>query len=152
MGRSPFYAEHVRPIKKNKPIKELEEIFSYFFQSGDIIVYEDDIQVATLKSDVCLEIMESQQTLLPILERCCSIYRKREDYFPEKDKIYRINSAIIYRFCNKHSEYKPFEFHVLELENINKDYYTTFCLMTDGSLLNLESLSLRGYVLKIKKL
>jgi hypothetical protein len=40
----------------------------------------------------------------------------------------------------------------LELEPTKDEYYTTFCLTIEGEILNLESLSLRGYVSKLVRL
>jgi hypothetical protein len=72
-----------------------------------------------------------------------------EDYFPEKESIYQITSATKYKFKNKYSWGEPFFYHVLELQNTDDSFYTTFCLKTDGAILNVESLSLRGYVSKV---
>jgi hypothetical protein len=155
MGRNPFYADHVRPLPaRHPPLQELEEIFSQFFTMGKVIVYEDDVQVATFskQKEIQLQLMECQRTPRPCLERSCSIYRKKEDYFPERKQIYKVKTAILYRFQNQHSNHEPFEFRVLELEPTKDEYYTTFCLTIEGEILNLESLSLRGYVSKLVRL
>ena len=158
MGRNPFYADHVRPLPtQHIPLQELEEIVSEFFRIGKVVVYEDeDVQVATLskqQQEIQLQLMECQLTPRPpCLERSCSIYRKKEDYFPDKKTIYNVKTAIRYQFQNKHSNYETFEFRVLELEPTETEYYTTFCLTIEGDILNLESLSLRGHVSKLVQL
>lgn len=157
MGRNPFYADHVRPLPiQNRPLQELEEIFSQFFTIGNVVVYEDDeIQVATLskqQEEIQLQLIECQRTPRPCLERSCSIYRKKEDYFPKRKTIYKVKTAILYRFQNQHSNHEPFELRVLELEPTKDEYYTTFCLTIEGEILNLESLSLRGHVSKLVRL
>ena len=152
MGRSPFYAEHVKPLKRKETLQDLDDLFCYFFAVGDISSYEDDTQMATIDSNVdnlYIQIIQSEYTPLPTLERSCSIYRKMEDHFPEKDNIYQIVSATKYQFRNKYSWGEPFSYHVLELRNMDDNFYTTFCLKTDGAILNIESLSIRGYVSKV---
>lgn len=149
MGRSPFYAEHVKPVDQRPVLHDLDSVFSYFFQQGTIVSYQDGTRVATLSDDLYIKILQSQHSKLPVLERSCSIYRKLEDNFPDRDNIYRVQSAIHYVFCNKHSDDQPFVFQVLELTNLDHDYYTTFCVKTDGAILNIESLSLRGYASKV---
>lgn len=152
MGRSPFYAEHVRPLKKKQIMQDLDDLFCYFFAVGDVSFYDDNTQSATIDNNldkIYIQIIQSEYTPLPILERSCSIYRKIEDHFPEKTSIYELTSALKYKFKNKHSWGENFSYHVLELKNVDKNYYTTFCLKTDGAILNIESLSLRGYVSKI---
>lgn len=158
MGRNPFYANYVRPLStKNPPLQDLEEIFSQFFQYGNVVVYEDDIHVAKFppkqeKNAIQLQLVECHHTPRPCLERSCSIYCKKEDYFPEKHTIYKVKTAILYRFQNQYSNHEPFEFRVLELEPTEDEYYTTFCVTIQGEILNLESLSLRGYVSKVVRL
>lgn len=144
MGRNPLFAEHVIPIHTKKTIPELESIFSVFFQTGEI-VFHDDAHIATISKPIYLSISGSDHAKIPFLERSCSVYRKTEDYFPEEKNIYQIVNAIRYKFCNRHSGNKPFEYHVLEIVNTDMECYTTFCIRTDGAILNLESLSLRGY-------
>jgi len=152
MGRSPFYSENVRPLKEKPVLQDLDDLFCYFFAVGETVFYEDNARVATIDSNMdnlYIRIIQSEYVPLPTLERSCSIYRKMEDHFPEKDSIYRIKSAMKYSFKNKHSRGEPFSFHVLEISNINDNLYTTFCLKTDGAILNIESLSVRGYVSKV---
>jgi len=152
MGRSPFYSEHVKPLKKKPVLQDLDDLFCYFFAVGETVLYEDNTRVATIDQNIdnlYIRIIQSEYTPLPVLERSCSVYRKMEDHFPEKDSIYRIKSALKYSFKNKHSYGEPFSYHVLEISNINNDVYTTFCLSTDGAILNIESLSVRGYVSKV---
>lgn len=144
MGRNPLFAEHVVPIHTKKVIPELERIFSFFFQTGEIAFY-DDTHIATITKPIYLRIFDSERIHIPFLERSCSIYRKMEDHFPEEKNSYRVVNAIRYKFCNRHSENTPFEYHILEIVNTDMEYYTTFCIRTDGAILNLESLSLRGY-------
>lgn len=152
MGRSPFYAEHVKPMKKKTILQDLDDLFCYFFAVGEITTYDDNSQMAVIDSSVdnlYLRIIQSEYQMLPTLERSCSIYRKIEDHFPEKERIYQLTSATKYQFQNKYSWGEPFSYHVLELRNIDENYYTTFCLKTDGAILNIESLSVRGYVSKV---
>ena len=152
MGRSPFYAEYVKPLKKRETLQDLHDIFCYFFAVGLVSFYDDNTQMATIdrKDDnLYIRIIHSEHTPLPALERSCSIYRKKEDHFPEKDSIYQIISATKHQFKNKYSWGEPFSYHVLELCNTDDSFYTTFCLKTDGAILNVESLSLRGYVSKV---
>lgn len=152
MGRSPFYAEHVKPLKKKELLQDLDDLFCYFFAVGEISSYDDNTQITTIDSNVdnlYLRVIQCEYIPLPVLERSCSIYRKIEDYFPEKQKIYQIISATKYQFKNKYSWHEPFSYHVLELRNIDENYYTTFCLKTDGAVLNIESLSVRGYITKV---
>lgn len=152
MGRSPFFAEHVKPIKNNREIlQELDDIFCYFFAIGNVVCYEDN-NVATIDDPhdkIYLRIIQSEHDPLPVLERSCSIYRKTGDDFPEKDSIYQIHSASKYKFKNKHSIGEPFYYNVLELRNVDCDLYATFCIKTDGAVLNIESMSLRGYISKV---
>jgi hypothetical protein len=155
MGRSPFYADHVRPLKIHKPpLQELEEIFYQYFLMGDVIIYDDNIQVAKLKKsdEIKLQITECKKTPSLLLERCCSVYRKKEDYLPETNMIYKVKTAILYKFQNKYSNQEPFEFRVLEIQNIDTEYYTSFCITIEGSILNIESLSLRGEISKLVRL
>lgn len=152
MGRSPFYSEHVKPLKKKETLQDLDDLFCYFFAVGDVSSYEDQTQMAIINGDddnLYIRIIQSEYTPLPTLERSCSIYRKTEDHFPEKENIYQITSATKYQFKNKYSWGEPFFYHVLELRNMDDNVYTTFCLKTDGAILNIESLSLRGYVSKV---
>lgn len=153
MGRSPFYAEYVKPLKKKDTLQDLDDIFCYFFAVGLVSFYDDNTQMATIDNNkdnhLYLRIIQSEYTPLPTLERSCSIYRRMEDHFPEKDSIYQIISATKHQFKNKHSWGEPFSYHVLELSNMDDNLYTTFCLKTDGAILNIESLSLRGYVSKV---
>lgn len=152
MGRSPFYAKYVKPLKKKDILQDLDDLFCYFFAIGVISYYDDNTQMATIDDNVdnlYIRIIQSEYTPMPTLERSCSIYRKMEDHFPEKESIYQIISATKYQFKNKYSWGEPFSYHVLELSNINGNLYTTFCLKTDGAILNIESLSLRGYVSKV---
>lgn len=152
MGRSPFYAEYVKPLKRKETLQDLDDLFCYFFAVGEISSYDDDTQMAIIDGDVdnlYIRIIQSEYTPLPTLERSCSIYHKMEDHFPEKENIYQIISATKYRFKNKYSWDEPFFYHVLELQNMDDNVYTTFCLKTDGAILNIESLSLRGYVSKV---
>lgn len=152
MGRSPFYSEHVKPLKTKPILQDLDDLFCYFFAVGEISFYEDNTQVATIDDNLdklYIQIVHSEYTPLPVLERSCSIYRKMEDHFPEKNNIYQIKSATKYKFKNKHSLGEPFSYHVLEISNVNDNFYTTFCLKTDGAVLNIESLSVRGYVSKV---
>jgi len=152
MGRSPFYAEHVKPLKKKEILQDLNDLFCYFFAVGEISCYDDGSQMATIDTaidNLYVRIIHSEYTPLPTLERSCSIYLKMEDHFPEKENLYRITSATKYQFQNKHSWGERFAYHVLELRNINDNVYTTFCLSTNGAILNIESLSVRGYVSKI---
>lgn len=152
MGRSPSFAEHVRPIRPKETIRELDDLFCYFFAVGEVVAYEDGTQAATIDGSVdnlYVRFIQSEYSMLPVLERSCSIYRKIDDHFPEKENIYRIVSAIRYRFKNKHSLGETFFYDVLELQNIKDEYYTTFCIKTDGSVLNIESLSVRGSVRQV---
>lgn len=151
MGRSPFYAEHVKPVEPRPVLYDLDSIYSYFFEQGDVACYEDGTQVATLTDDLYVKISKCHHSKLPVLERSCSIYRKLEDNFPDSNdnNIYKIKTAIRYVFCNKYSNDQPFVYQILELTNVNDDYYTTFCVKTDGAILNIESLSLRGYASKV---
>lgn len=152
MGRSPFYAEQVKPLKKKEILQDLDDLFCYFFAVGEICSYDDGSQMATIDTaidNLYIRIIHSDYTPLPILERSCSIYRKMEDHFPEKENIYQITSAIKYQFQNKHSQGERFAYHVLELHNMDENVYTTFCLSTNGAILNIESLSVRGYVSKV---
>lgn len=148
MGRSPFFAEYVRPIHPKPVLRVLDDVFSYFFNRGDIAFY-DESQVATIRGQVYICITESEHNRIPLLERSCSIYRKMEDYFPTGGSIYRVRSAIRYKFRNRHSGNRVFEYNVLELANLDTEYFTTFCIKTDGAILNIESLSLRGYANKV---
>lgn len=149
MGRNPFYAEHVRPTMSKPVLKDLDTVFSYFFNMGEVVFY-DDTHVATINKPLYIRIMKSEHCHLPVLERSCSIYRKMEDYFPRKENIYQVKAAIRYRFQNHYSENNVFEYNVLEIVNVDNDYYTTFCIKTDGAILNIESLSLRGYIQETK--
>jgi len=152
MGRSPFFAIHVKPLQKKNIIPELEDIFEYFFKMGEVVYYEDDTQTATLRNEnVYVRITHSHHTPILTLERSCSTYQKLEDHFPEKQHTYQVTSAIRYKFKNKHSwGGEPFYYHVLELQNTDDNYYTTFCIKTDGAILNIESMSLRGYLSHIE--
>lgn len=146
MGRSPFYAQHVVPIPTRTSLKELEDVFKFLFQQGRVVVYDDDTKVSTPSTPIYIRLLDSKTCPKPTLERCCSIYRKKEDHFPSNNSVYKVHSAILYRFQNRHSQHRPFEYHVLEVAHQDDNYYTTFCVRTDGAILNLESLSLRGYV------
>lgn len=145
MGRSPFYAEYVRPVTPKPVLQDLDMAFSSIFKIGDVAFY-DDTHVATIHKPLYIRIMKSEHCRLPMLERSCSIYRKMEDYFPKKENIYQVRAAIRHRFRNHYSGGKVFEYNVLEIVNVDNDYYTTFCIKTDGAILNIESLSLRGYI------
>ena len=148
MGRNPFYMRHVKPILPRATVVPLGEVFDHFFRVGDVVFYEDDTQVAELERRlgvVRIRIPRSEHVPTPLLERSCSIYRKMEDHFPSKEDVYRVRRAIRHMFCNEHSLNRPFWYDVLELENEDDRYYTTFCIKTDGAILNIESLSLRGY-------
>lgn len=140
--------ENVKPIQKKTALKELNDLFNYFFAVGDIKTYDDNTKVATTPEKIYIRIVKSEYAPPPIvLERSCSIYQKKmEDYFPLKESIYEITSVFKYKFNNKHGS---FGFNVVELCNIDDDYYTSFCIKTDGAVLNIESLSLRGYISKI---
>lgn len=146
MGRSPFYAQHVVPIPTRSSLKELEDVFKFMFQQGRVVVYDDDAKVSTPSTPIYIRLLDSKTCPKPTLERCCSVYRKMEDHFPSNNSVYKVCSAILYRFHNRHSQHRPFEYHVLEVAHQDDNYYTTFCVRTDGAILNLESLSLRGYV------
>lgn len=150
MGRNPFYAEHIRPLKNRPVIQDLDDIFCYLFAVGDISNF-DELQVAYLGEwdDLYLRLIQCEYLPTPVLERSCSIYRKQEDRFPEMSSIYKVKSATHYKFRNQHSLQEPFVYNVLEVVNIDDECYTTFCLRTDGAILNVESLSLRGYVNKV---
>lgn len=150
MGRSPFYAEHIRPLKTQPVIQDLEDIFCYLFAVGEVFTF-DDLQVAYLGEwdQLYLRILQSDVRSTPVLERSCSIYRKQEDHFPKMSSIYKVKSATRYQFRNAHSLQELFVYHVLEVNHLDDNSYTTFCLRTDGAILNVESLSLRGYVKKV---
>lgn len=152
MGRSPLYAEYVKPMTQKDKLPILDDIFCYFFAVGDITTYDDGTQMATIDSkaeNMYIRVIQWEHTPSPLLERSCSIYRKMEDRFPQIETIYQVISAIQYCFQNKHSGGVPFTYHVLELRNTNHRFYTTFCLKTDGAILNLESLTVRGHVSKV---
>lgn len=146
MGRNPFYAQHVVPIPTRSVLKELEDVYEFLFQHGNIVSYDDDTKVSKPSTPIYIRVLHTQQCHPPLLERSCSIYRKMEDRFPLTESIYEVRCALSYTFTNRHSHFKPFEYRVLELTHMDQDYYTTFCVRTDGAILNLESLSLRGYV------
>lgn len=151
MGRSPFYAQHIRPLKNNNVMEDLHDIFTYLFAVGEVSSF-DDVQIAYMGEwdELYVSVLQSDYSPCPlVLERSCSVYRKQEDHFPDVQSIYKIKSAIKYKFRNKHSLQEAFYYHVIELTNIDDELYTTFCLRTDGAILNLESLSLRGYVKKV---
>lgn len=152
MGRNPLYADYVKPLAKKDLLQDLDDLFCYFFAAGKIISYDDGVQTAVIDSKadrMYVRILQSEHTPLPTLERACSVYRKAEDRFPKKESIYQIVSATKYQFQNEYSAGEPFTFHVLELRNTDPRFYTTFCLKTDGAILNLESLSVRGYASKV---
>ena len=153
MGRSPFYTDYVKPLAQKDKLQLLDDIFCYFFAVGDISSYDDGTLMATTdgktNNKLYIRIIKWEHTPSPLLERSCSVYQKMEDRFPEPENIYEVLSAIKYCFQNKHSGNKPFTYHVLELRNTNHRFYTTFCIKTDGALLNLESLTVRGYVSQV---
>jgi hypothetical protein len=127
------------------------DVFDYFFRVGEVACYDDETQVAELgKNMVRIRVLACERAPPPLLERSCSIYRRAEDHFPDDLTTYRVVKAIRHRFCNQHSSGRPFYYDILEVENVDDRYYTTFCLRTDGAILNLESLSLRGYATKIE--
>lgn len=149
MGRSPSFSSYVRPIPDQKELIELNNIFTFIFSNGTITQYEDGSEsVLNDISQIYIKIIYSEYEP-QILERSCSVYKKEEDNFPRIGRIYRISSAIIYNFSNEYSSNKTFYYKVLELQNIEDDYYTTFCLRTDGVVLNNESFTKRGCLLKL---
>lgn len=151
MGRSPFFADHVKPVQTKNSLQDLDDIFHYFFNVGKKEYYDDNTETAKITNNekIYLRVIQSEYSQTPLLERSCSIYRKLEDHFPDKDNIYYVSSVCKYKFNNQYSGNEPFEFDVLELKNIDERYYTTFCVKTDGAILNIESLSLRGYISKL---
>lgn len=146
MGRSPFYAQHVVPIPTRSIVKELEDVYDYIFQHGNVTTYEDDTKVSIASTPIYIQVIHSQKNPLTTLERSCSVYRKMEDHFPHSKNIYKVRCALSYCFQNRHSYFQPFEYRVLEVTHMDENYHTTFCVRTDGAILNLESLSLRGHV------
>lgn len=152
MGRNPYYARYVRPIPPRPLVDELSGVFEQFFRVGDVAFYEDDTRIAEMERRmgvVRIRITRSEHAPTPVLERSCSIYRRMEDHFPTKDATYRVRRAIRHLFRNEHSSFLPFWYDLLEVENEDDRYYTTFCIRTDGAILNLESLSLRGYATEV---
>lgn len=150
MGRNPLYADYVVPIHCKPSLPDLEDLFALFFRLGEVGYYDDDDQVATLPQPIYLRILQSEYMHLPLLERSCSVYRKVEDYFPKEQHLYQVVAAVRHRFRNQYSGHQPFEYRVLEIVNTDPEYHTTFCIRTDGALLNLESLSLRGYATHVR--
>lgn len=142
--------KHVRPVEPRAANEVLAGVFDYFFREGDVAFYDDDTHVAELEKVVVrIRIHRSERVPAPLLERSCSIYRREEDHFPTKDAVYRVRRAVRHLFCNEHSSHHPFRYDLLEVENVEDRYYTTFCIRTDGAVLNIESLSLRGYAVDV---
>lgn len=145
MGRSPYFTRHVRPIEPRAANEALGIVFDHFFRVGEVAFYEDNTRVAEPEKSARIRIQQSEHAQTPTLERSCSVYRRREDYFPSKEAVYRVRRAVRHMFCNEHSAHTPFWYDLLEVENEDDRYYTTFCVRTDGAILNVESLTLRGY-------
>ena len=145
MGRSPFFADCVKPTPKKEVITPLEEYFDLCMSS---ISHKetDDISVGVrVPLKVYIHIGESIYSP-PLLERSCSVYRGLEDSFPDKNTEYRITGVRNYTFCNKYSTNEPFNYHVIEIAHPDPTMFSTFCIRTDGLVLNHESFTPRGWI------
>jgi len=81
-----------------------------------------------------------RRILLPgsMIERSCSVYYGVEEPFPIVDTVYRIQGAerIVFDL--------GFEYDVLYIRSLSPDRFCTWCVRTDGIVLNAESLQVRG--------
>lgn len=131
MGRCPNFESLVRfiPINISSTIyTELENLFKN--QIHDVFILFKHIQFDP-----------------PILDRSCSIYYGIEDHFPNEESLYKIKNKIKYTFNQQDNN---FEYNIFELESLIPSSFITFCLRTDGELLNIESFQSRGRVSSIQ--
>lgn len=143
MGRSPLFYSIVKPVFHLEPIEPLSNIFKFTYGNNECNMNEH-IQIH-ISEPILIKITSSIYNP-PILERSCSVYNGYEDVFPKIDNVYSIVSATRYTFCNQYSNNIPFSYDILDIKNSNSDYYSTFCIRTDGLVLNNESFTPRGII------
>lgn len=146
MGRSPFFMEQVRPELAH------HDEFPSFLQSW----FDKWMTNATELGDGCrgvkvqgmsIRFLETNYEPPLRLERSCSVYRGVEVSFPISESEYPITAAIQYTFRNKHSNFQPFVYNIIEVKGL-QGLFPTFVVRTDGAILNCESFTLRGHVFK----
>lgn len=146
MGRSPFFADYVKPTSSMRVISSLEEYFNSCMSAISFKEIDNiSVGVKTPTNKAVLLIGASVYNP-PLLERSCSVYRGYEDSFPNPDTEYLIIGVRTYTFCNQHSSNIPFSYHVLEVAHPDPKMFSTFCIRTDGLVLNQESFTPRGWI------
>lgn len=147
MGRSPFFYDFIRPVPlRSNP--NFQDLFNTIISDGNISdKYYNDFN-AHPKSNVYIKVGNVSFDP-PLLDRSCSVYRGVEDHFPETNNIYKINRAVRIKFSNEFTNNTEITYDFFEVSNIDTtfNYFTTFCIRTDGTVLNIESLNIRGYII-----
>lgn len=150
MGRAPFFGDNLVEHPHKPLIPDLHHLFmniTHPFQ-------EDTIRLDGIPqpSAVCSRASKKQDdmgfiraigtfrriSVCSMIERSCSVYYGVEEPLPIIGTAYRIQGAERVVFD------RGFEYDVLYVRSLSPDRFCTWCVRTDGVVLNAESLQVRG--------
>jgi hypothetical protein len=151
MGRSPVFHNHVRPVPERLDNKVSLILKNIYNENKCITEYDQD---GLIMSNIIkfpfphIKIVETFRSP-PRLDRSCSVYFGVEEYFPQGGSIYDVIGCERYQFNNQYSDNNTFYYDILLLQHIDPQYHLTYCIRTDGEILNIESLASRGHLVSI---
>lgn len=134
-------------------IPDLHDIFmsiTHPFQDAEDIIRLEGIPAPTALCTRCSRTSDQDMGLIraagtfrriitgPMIERSCSVYYGVEEPLPLIGTVYRIQGAERILFD------RGFEYDVLYVRSLSPDRFCTWCVRTDGIVLNAESLQVRG--------